>query len=699
MTRSDFLFRLLPLAAALLTASAQAASFTVPAGTTDTTAKTLGSGSGQTGTVAATGKLQVSGSTVAVTITGNNETLTNNGTILQTGTGRAIRDNTGVTGLVVTNNANAVIQTADADVFQMNVAASSATLNNYGTMTSLNASGGGSQAVDFSAITNGANIINNYAGGILQAVEADAVRPGVNGIVYNDGLIKSTTTTGSSSDGVDAQNNTGVQVTNDTLGIIEGGRHGITGGALNNATPFTTTITNNAGGVIQGDNGSGINLDGFNALQTATIINHGTITGNGVTGDGDGVDVDGVVNLTNSGTIISKNSVSSTTPAQSEGVTVGGGTIINTGTIEGDVAAGNTNAVGRGITLAGIDTSGTPEAIYANSVITNSGLIKGQTDSAIVVTGATGGFTVNINNMAGGTIEGGSATAATIITGAEDDTVTNSGAIVTDHSGKAIDLGGGTNILNITGGAASISGDISGGTGTSTLNLALGSGGTFSYSGAISNFAAVNFVSGRTVLTGASTYSGGSTIEAGATLVANNISGSATGSGLVTVQNLGTLAGSGRIGGDVSVTNGGLISPGNSPGTLTIGGSLQLVNGAKFSFDLGPNAANSDLVVVTGKLIFTGSGSAVFNFVNDGMVAGLYTLLTFDSSSTGLSVSDFSVGTWDPSFAENFVLSSNSLSFNIVAVPEPSYTAAALGSLVFAGVARWRRRLRGPAAA
>jgi hypothetical protein len=46
------------------------------------------------------------------------------GTLEQTGTGRAIRDNTGVTGLIVNNgsstNSTALIQTADGDVFQMN---------------------------------------------------------------------------------------------------------------------------------------------------------------------------------------------------------------------------------------------------------------------------------------------------------------------------------------------------------------------------------------------------------------------------------------------------------------------------------------------------------------------------------------------------------------------------------------------------
>ena len=67
------------------------------------------------------------------------------------------------------------------------------TLNNYGTMTSLNASAGGSQAVDFTAIQSGSNTINNFSTGIMQASEADAVRPGVNGVVNNDGTIKSTT--------------------------------------------------------------------------------------------------------------------------------------------------------------------------------------------------------------------------------------------------------------------------------------------------------------------------------------------------------------------------------------------------------------------------------------------------------------------------------------------------------------------------
>ena len=255
---------------------------------------------------------------------------------------------------------------------QGSTSVSSVSLTNAGTIQS----DAGGQAVNFNKIINGApNSVSN-SGSIL-ATGSDAIRPGLNGTVSNTGTIKSIQVGGTGgTDGIDAQTNTGTQITNDTNGLVEGDGHSITGGPTGN-TAFTATVTNNAGAHLA-HNGSGINLDGFSALQTATIINHGTITGNGVNGDGDGIDVDGVITLTNTGTVKSLNSFSATTPGQSEGVTVGGGAITNSGTIEGDVASGNTNAVGRGITLAGVDTSGTPEPIYTNSTITNhaGGLIS-----------------------------------------------------------------------------------------------------------------------------------------------------------------------------------------------------------------------------------------------------------------------------------------------------------------------------------
>ena len=177
-------FLLVPLLAALAT-GAQAAGFTIYG--SSSAAQTL---SGGTGSVTAGSTLDVHDGNVAVTVTGNDATLDNQGTIKQSGTGanaaRAIRDNTGVTGLTINNgsatNAAALIQTADGDVVQMNKARASVTLNNHGAMISLNASAGGSQAVDSNAVTD-TNIVNNHTGGLLKALEADAVRPGVDGVV------------------------------------------------------------------------------------------------------------------------------------------------------------------------------------------------------------------------------------------------------------------------------------------------------------------------------------------------------------------------------------------------------------------------------------------------------------------------------------------------------------------------------------
>jgi autotransporter-associated beta strand protein len=416
------------------------------------------------------------------------------------------------------------MQSADADVIQMNKAIGGITLNNYGSMISLNASKGGAQAIDFNAIVSSSNTINNFATGLLKAIDADAVRPGANGVVNNYGNILSVVTTDPSSDGIDFQNNSGITVNNVGAGsFIDGARHGITGGAATATTlNWTAPITN--GGTIRGNNGSGINLDGFNANQVVTITNTGTIVGTGVTGDGDGIDVDGIANITNSGIIRSANSFSALagSPGYSEGITIGGGTVINSGTIEGLVSAGNSNALGRGITLSGNDiagsTTGAREGLYGNAIVVNNagGLIRGQNDSAIVVEGLPSAFAVSITNNATATIRGGSSSLAAIRTGADAATITNRGTIDGSSSNAAIAGGAGTLAVNILGSQASVIGGMNGGTsGNSILTMSPGNGATFSYGGSISNFASVQVQSGQVTLSGASTYSGTTKISGG----------------------------------------------------------------------------------------------------------------------------------------------------------------------------------------
>lgn len=588
-------FNTLVLAVALASpALAGAASFNITGGST--TAQSLGNG--QAGTVAPGAALAVGGNSVAVTVTGDNATLNNLGTIAQTGSGRAIRANAAAN-LVINNgsatNAAAVIRSADADVIQMNVPASSVVLNNYGSLVSQNASGGGAQAVDFNAVT-GANIVNNYAGGLLLASEADAVRPGANGVVVNAGTIRSVTATGSSSDGIDGQENSGLRVTNAATGLVDAARHGITFGQKNANAASTLDLTNLAGGIIRGNDGSGINVDGFNARQLVTIVNGGLISGNGVTGDGDGVDIDGLVHLVNTGVIRSLNAVEAGGQAFSEGISVGGGSIVNSGTIEGLVAAGNSGAVGRGITLAGNDIAsgplaGTREGLYDNAAIVNQagGMIRGQSDSAIAVTGAASGFTVSIDNRAGATIRGGGAGTAAIRTNADNAFVTNAGAIDGRSSGKAILFGGGNDTLVVQGGAASIQGSIDGGLGTNTVVIDAGAGNAFSYAGSIVNFASVEVRSGTLALAGADA------IAAGSALLLNGGTLDLSSAASQTFASLALAGSSAILLGDTVLTFNGL-------GAIAAGESLAVTHdGAGYTLRfLGDQAGNAAFLQLMG---------------------------------------------------------------------------------------------------
>src|ERR1700743_3808311 len=253
-------FVLVPLLAALAVGQAQAQTTTIS--TASTTAQTLADG--QKLAVTSTGSLNVGGGTLAVSLTPSGKgtvNIDNQGTIAQTGSPRAIQDGKTVT-LTLDNgsatNSAATITTVGSDVIQLTNKGDSVTLNNYGSMivTTNAAAGGapGAQAVDFNAITTGSNTINNYTGALLKALNADAVRPGVNGIVNNAGTILSVDSfANSGNDGIDAQNNTGVVVNNLAGGLVEGARHGITGGPAAAGTAFTTTVTNAAGATIRGD--------------------------------------------------------------------------------------------------------------------------------------------------------------------------------------------------------------------------------------------------------------------------------------------------------------------------------------------------------------------------------------------------------------------------------------------------------------
>ena len=126
-------------------------------------------------------------------------------------------------------------------------------------------------------------------------------------------------------------------------------------------------------------------------------------------------------------------------------------------------------------------------------------------------------------------------------------------------------------------------------------------------SGVISGSGTINKSgTGELTLTGANTYNGTINV-AGGTLFAGS---SSDGSNYITLGNVnvkgGTLGGGGKIGGNVSfITTGGTLAPGNSIGTLTVDGDLNLSDDDTTEIEF--NALEADKIIVNGDISLDGS--------------------------------------------------------------------------------------------
>lgn len=149
----------------------------------------------------------------------------------------------------------------------------------------------------------------------------------------------------------------------------------------------------------------------------------------------------------------------------------------------------------------------------------------------------------------------------------------------------------------------------------------------------------IDHIAGDTILTGASSGFTGNTIVHGGTLSVNGTLG-----GTVNVESGGTLGGTGVIGGDVDVD--GILSAGNSPGSLKIASDLTLNATSTSVFELntpgvvgGTGATGNDLVYVVGNLTLGGALDARV------AAAGYYRLFNYDGALTGTFNSSTLTGT------------------------------------------------------
>ena len=220
--------------------------------------------------------------------------------------------------------------------------------------------------------------------------------------------------------------------------------------------------------------------------------------------------------------------------------------------------AGFTLNANRGITLgASGGIINTPSNLTYSGKITGTGGLTKTGPNTLILGGAsndyTGGTTINQ-----GTIQLTTGNNRLPATG----NLTFSAASTLDLNTRSQSV----NALSSTGAVGTIT---SSAAGTPTLTVGNGNGsGTFG--GVIQNgsgtVALTKIGTGTQTLTGTNTYTGATSVTNGALIVNGSITASA-----ISVTAAGTVGGTGTAGASLSLSGGGTLSPGSSPGTLTTG--------------------------------------------------------------------------------------------------------------------------------
>lgn len=473
-------------------------------------------------------------------------------------------------------------------------------------------------------------------------------------------------------------------------GGVAGGNVNLNGGLLimNSATIDGTL--NVAGGTWEGGNGtvhglitvsSGqFNVDNLSLLTALSGIN---ITGGTLSGGGSDSGINGSMTYTSSLSSTYTGEIGDTSSGPSF-ITVDNPTA-NLTISDGNYSGPTTIKAGT-LTVNGPLSSNSTVEVDSGATLAGSGTVNGN----VTVLGGT----VNMTGLIGGTLM---ASGTTMFDGSASvfGQVTSTSGTFTIGSGSNLSAHAG---LSITGGTLAAGSSSS----TITGNVNYTSSASSTFSGIIAGTGktlTVNNSSGKLALTGANTYSGGTTITAGV-LLAN--SSNSTGSGAVSVNSGGALGGNGTIktsgvmfGNAVTIASGAvlnqsIVSGGLGTSTLTLNlnnagatTTVNLLQGAKFDFDLGATGLNDQVDVTGGTLTLNSQSFSDFTFttINGFTGAGTYDLFSTDGKGDILGSLGNAMGLIDGYDAVLSISNSQDLELTVIPTPEPPVGTLILGGL------------------
>ncbi len=469
--------------------------------------------------------------------------------------------------------------------------------------------------------------------------------------------------------------------------------------ALYNNTPASWTATNlvvNSGATLA------LNVGGsgeFTPTNVDTLVALGTTNGGFKGGSFIGFDT------TNAGGTFTYNSNIVNPGGNSLGVvklgtgtlvlgganTYSGDTNVNSGTLKlGAASALSPNTKLNVAPGASFDASGFTQTF---SDLSGSGSLNVGSGVTVQPTGAST-FTGTLSGSGGFTMSGSGTLTLGAANSFQGPTVVSSGTVklgapgalpantpVTLSTGATLDLNGNSATLGKLDG---VGGTIALGGATLTINQTANTvfSGVLTGSGGLTKSG-----NGQLSLTGTQPFTGNTIISGGEL----KLNGSATGSAFSITS--GQLSGNATVG-SLTVGAGGTVSPGNSPGHITVSGDLTL--GGTTAMELaasGTRGVDYDAFTVQGAIAFGGAlnvsfyngydpvNGARFDLFDWGNGAsGTFSAIVLPSLDSGLS--------WDTSA----LYSTGVLSVSAAAIPEPTTCAALIGLAAFGMVAMRKRQ-------